>query len=164
MGIDVEQYAFTGKLGYVFPQHKYKSLGLIFSGNIYNNDSYYGLTKYNGNQKSVYANFIYQSIIGTTDHKFRTGLSFSNDNFNEKFNAANYRRNEIVPGAFSKRTAVGSVNMPLNSDQIFGKCRTVLILRVNSSTTPSVNIPNKSNDLITNCTASNYCPYPVKRP
>ncbi len=100
VGIDVEQYAFTGKLGYVFPQHKYKSLGLIFSGNIYNNDSYYGLTKYNGNQKSVYANFIYQSVIGTTDHKFRTGLSFSNDNFNEKFNAANYRRNEIVPGAF----------------------------------------------------------------
>jgi len=104
VGINVEQYAFTGKLGYVFPQHKYKSLGIIFSGNIYNNDSYYGLKKYDGKQKSLYANFIYQSVIGTTDHKFRTGLSFVNDNFNETFQAANYRRNEIVPGAFFEYT------------------------------------------------------------
>ena len=102
--INNEQYAFTGKVGYIFPQHKYKSLGLMFSGNMYNNDSYYGLTKYDGKQKSVYANFIYQSIIGTTDHKFRTGLSFTNDNFNETFNTASYRRNEIVPGAFFEYT------------------------------------------------------------
>lgn len=104
VGIGNEQYAFTGKLGYVFPQHKYKSLGLILSGNIYNNDSYYGIRKYDGRQRSAYANFIYQSIIGTTDHKFRTGLSFTNDNFNETFNNINFRRNEIVPGAFFEYT------------------------------------------------------------
>lgn len=104
VGINTEQYTFTGKLGYVFPQHKYKSLGFIFSGNIFNNDSYYGITKYNGHQKSAYANFIYQSIIGTTDHKFRTGLSFTNDNYNETFNNTNFKRNEIVPGAFFEYT------------------------------------------------------------
>jgi hypothetical protein len=103
-GINNEQYAFTGKLGYIFPQHKYKSLGFIVSANQYNNDSYYGLTKYDGTQKSVYGNFIYQSIIGTTAHKFRTGLSFLNDNFNETFNAAHFSRNEIVPGAFFEYT------------------------------------------------------------
>ncbi|MFV0606402.1 MAG: cation transporter [Niabella sp.] len=100
VGINNEQYAFTGKIGYVFPQHKYKSLGLIFSGNMYNNTSFYGLTQYSGKQKSAYVNFIYQSIIGTTDHKFRTGLSFTNDNFKETFNANLFKRNEIVPGAF----------------------------------------------------------------
>lgn len=103
-GIDVQQYAATGKLGYVFPQQKYKSIGFIFSAVNYKNDSYYGLTKYAGKQNSVYANLIYQSIIGNTAHKFRTGLSFVNDHFNETFNTANYKRNEIVPGTFFEYT------------------------------------------------------------
>lgn len=104
VGIDVQQYAFTGKLGYVFPQQKYKSIGFIFSANSYNNNSYYGLTKYDGKQRSIYANLIYQSIIGTTAHKFRTGLSFANDNYNEKFNTANFKRKEVVPGIFGEYT------------------------------------------------------------
>lgn len=104
VGINTEQYTFTGKLGYVFPQHKYKSLGLIFSGNVFNNSSYYGVRIYNANQKTAYANFIYQSIIGTTDHKFRTGISFINENFNEAIDDVNYKRNEIVPGAFFEYT------------------------------------------------------------
>lgn len=104
VGIHAEQYGFTGKLGYIFPQHKYKSLGLILSGNIYNNDSYYGLNKYTGKQKSVYANFIYQSIIGNTAHKFRTGLSFTNENYDEVFKTNIYKRNEIVPGTFFEYT------------------------------------------------------------
>lgn len=104
VGIDVQQYAFTGKLGYVFPQKKYKSIGFIFSANTYNNNSYYGLTKYSGKQNSIYANLIYQSIIGTTAHKFRTGLSFVNDNYNETYNAANFKRHEIVPGSFFEYT------------------------------------------------------------
>jgi len=104
VGIDVQQYAFTGKLGYVFPQQKYKSIGFIFSANTYNNNSYYGLTKYDAKQNSVYANLIYQSIIGTTSHKFRTGLSFSNDNFNETYNIKDFKRHEIVPGTFFEYT------------------------------------------------------------
>ncbi|MBS1638950.1 MAG: TonB-dependent receptor [Bacteroidetes bacterium] len=107
VGIDVQQYGVTGKLGYVFPQQKYKSIGFIFSANNYNNNSYYGLTKYDGKQNSIYANLIYQSIIGTTMHKFRTGLSFANDNYNETFNAINYKRIETVPGAFFEYTYTG---------------------------------------------------------
>ncbi|MBN8857484.1 MAG: TonB-dependent receptor [Sphingobacteriales bacterium] len=82
-----EQYTLTGKLGYVFPGHKYKSLGLIFSGNIFNNQSVYGLSEYTGRQKNFYANFIYQSIIGTTAHKYRAGLSLSNEHYNEIYTA-----------------------------------------------------------------------------
>ncbi len=104
VGIDVNQYAFTGKLGYVFPAEKYKSIGFIFSANEYNNHSYYGLTQYTGKQGSVYANLIYQSIIGSTIHKFRTGLSFSNDRYNETYNALHFERRETVPGAFFEYT------------------------------------------------------------
>lgn len=104
MGIDVEQYAVTGKIGYVFPRHKYKSLGLIFSAGRYNNNAYYGLTQYSGKQKSLYASFIYQSVIGNTNHKFRTGLNFSNENYNETYKQQHFTRNEIVPGAFFEYT------------------------------------------------------------
>jgi outer membrane receptor for ferrienterochelin and colicins len=104
VGIEVEQYAFAGKLGYVFPQQKYKSIGFIFFANAFNNNSFYGLTKYEAKQNSIYANLIYQSIIGTTAHKFRTGLSFTNDNYNEVVNATNFKRHEIVPGTFFEYT------------------------------------------------------------
>jgi len=104
LGLHAEQYTATGKLGYVFPRYKYKSLGLVFSASQYHNDAYYGLTQYNGRQKSLYANFIYQSIIGNTNHKYRTGLSFSNENYKEHFNLQHFSRNEIVPGAFFEYT------------------------------------------------------------
>ncbi|MFP5042710.1 TonB-dependent receptor domain-containing protein [Parasediminibacterium sp. JCM 36343] len=104
VGIDVAQYEAFGKLGYVFSGKKYKSIGFIFSAKNYTNNAYYGLTKYDGRQSSLYANLIYQSIIGTTEHKFRTGLSFSNDNYNETFASTIYKRVETVPGAFFEYT------------------------------------------------------------
>ncbi len=104
VGIDVEQYAFMGKLGYVFPTNEYKSVGLILSGTRYDNDSYYGLTKYTGTQNSMYANLIYQNIIRSPVHKFRTGLSLINDDYKEQINADNFDRKEVVPGAFIEYT------------------------------------------------------------
>jgi outer membrane receptor for ferrienterochelin and colicin len=38
--------------------------------------------------------------IGYTGHKFKTGVSFSYDKYNEDFNLKNYKRKEVVPGAF----------------------------------------------------------------
>jgi outer membrane receptor for ferrienterochelin and colicin len=66
----------------------------------HNQNSYFGLTSYNGNQKNFYSNLIYQSIIGHTGHKFKTGISFVYDKYNEDFNHTNYNRKEVVPGAF----------------------------------------------------------------
>lgn len=104
VGINVRQYLATGKLGYVFPQQKYKSIGFIISTVNYENNSYYGLTRYAGKQNSLYANLIYQSVIGNTSHKFRTGFSFVKDHFDETFNTVNYKRNEIIPGTFFEYT------------------------------------------------------------
>ncbi|HOZ85708.1 MAG TPA: TonB-dependent receptor [Niabella sp.] len=104
VSITSKQYNFTTKLGYVFPQHKYKSLGLILSAGHYDNEAYYGLTNYDGKQNTIYGNLIYQSIIGNTNHKFKTGFSFSNENYQEKFDAKSFDRNEIIPGAFFEYT------------------------------------------------------------
>ena len=100
LGINTERYEAFGKIGYVFPEKKYQSIGLQLSAFDHKQDSYFGLTTYNGKQKNLYANLIYQSIINNDAHKFKTGLSFSNDDYKEQFNATDYTRNELVPGAF----------------------------------------------------------------
>ncbi|MFY8165951.1 MAG: TonB-dependent receptor plug domain-containing protein, partial [Sediminibacterium sp.] len=104
LGINTERYEFFGKLGYVFPQQQYKSIGLQLNVIDHKQDAYFGLTNYKGKQETFYGNLIYQSIINSTIHKFRTGLSFQYDNYNEDFKLINYQRKEMVPGAFFEYT------------------------------------------------------------
>lgn len=104
VGINTERYEAFGKIGYVFPQKVYKSIGLQIAAINHTQASYFGLTNYNAKQQSFYSNLIYQSIIGTTAHKFRTGLSFQYDKYNEDFKLINYQRTEIVLGGFFEYT------------------------------------------------------------
>ncbi|HEY4206997.1 MAG TPA: TonB-dependent receptor [Puia sp.] len=104
VGINTERYEAFGKIGYVFPEKKYKSLGLQLSALNHSQKDYFGLTSYNAKQQGLYANFIYQSIIGNTNHKFRAGLSFQYDHYDETFNLAGFKRKEAVPGAFFEYT------------------------------------------------------------
>jgi outer membrane receptor for ferrienterochelin and colicins len=104
LGINTERYEAFAKIGYVFPRKKYKSIGLQLAAIGHQQDAYFGLTTYNAKQQNFYANLIYQSIISTTAHKFRTGISFLHDRYNEDFKAVNYHRTENVPGAFFEYT------------------------------------------------------------
>jgi len=104
LGIKTERYEGFAKIGYVFPEKKYKSIGLQLAAFDHRQDSYFGLTRYDATQENFYANLIYQSIIGTTTHKFRTGLSFTSDNYHEDLNTRTYKRTEAVPGAFFEYT------------------------------------------------------------
>ena len=104
LGINTKRYEGFAKIGYVFPAKKYKSIGLQLSTFNHQQDSYFGLTEYNAEQRNFYANLIYQSIIGNTNHKFRTGLSFVSDKYDEDFKSINFKRTETVPGAFFEYT------------------------------------------------------------
>ncbi|PWT99895.1 MAG: TonB-dependent receptor [Bacteroidetes bacterium] len=104
LGINTRRYEAFGKLGYVFPEKKYKSIGLQVSAFDHSQHSYFGLTNYDAHQQNFYSNLIYQSIIHSTINKFRTGLSFVYDRYNEDFKSENYKRNEIVSGAFFEYT------------------------------------------------------------
>src|SRR5690606_4000320 len=74
LGIDIDRYEAFAKIGYVFPEKRYQSIGLQLSAFDHRQDSYFGLIQYDAHQSNFYANLIYQSIIGNSDHKFRTGL------------------------------------------------------------------------------------------
>ncbi|MFM6926226.1 MAG: TonB-dependent receptor domain-containing protein [Ferruginibacter sp.] len=104
LGINTERYEGFAKIGYIFPAKKYKSIGFQTALISHKQDSYFGLTAYNARQQSFYSNLIYQSIIRTTVHKFRTGISFLYDQYDENFKALQYKRNEIVPGIFGEYT------------------------------------------------------------
>lgn len=113
LGINIQRYEAFSKLGYVFPEKKYKSIGLQVSAFDHKQNSYFGLAGYDAHQQNFYSNLIYQSIINNTIHKFRTGLSFVYDKYNEDFNTTNYRRTEIVPGAFFEYTYTPSTKFDI---------------------------------------------------
>lgn len=104
LGINTKRYEAFAKIGYVFPEKRYKSFGLQLSAFRHEQDSYFGLTIYNAKQNNFYGNLIYQSIIGNSNHKFRTGLSLVSDQYNELFRSDKYKRTETVPGAFFEYT------------------------------------------------------------
>lgn len=104
IGINTRRYEGFAKLGYIFPGKKYKSAGLQLSAFRHDQDSYFGLHSYNAEQQNIYANLVYQSIIGNTAHKFRTGMSFAADEYDEVFNNTVYKRKENVPGGFFEYT------------------------------------------------------------
>ena len=92
------------KIGKVFENKPYASMGFQLSGVIHRQDSYFGLTDYLADQQSLYSNLIYQSILGSTNHQYRTGLSFQADSYEETVGIEQYQRRELVPGAFLEYT------------------------------------------------------------
>ncbi|MEI6184683.1 MAG: TonB-dependent receptor [Bacteroidota bacterium] len=104
LALKTERYEVFAKLGYVFPKKKYKSIGFQVAAFKHNQDDYFGFTDYSGVQHNVYGNLIYQSIINSTIHKFRTGLSFLYDDYKEVLDTNHFVRKEIVPGAFGEYT------------------------------------------------------------
>jgi outer membrane receptor protein involved in Fe transport len=115
--INTERAEFTGKLGYQFKEQPYKSFGLQFNYTFHDHQSYYGFNVHNANEKSAYTNLIYQSIIGNTSHKFKTGLSLMYDEYVETLARAyvssppaDFSRTEVVPGAFGEYSYDNHIN------------------------------------------------------
>ena len=71
------------KMGYVNPNIPYQSLGFQFSYTNFSQGSDFGFNIHDVDQKSIYANLVYNSIIGDTRHKIKTGISFSYDKYDE---------------------------------------------------------------------------------
>tara|TARA_R110001592_G_scaffold237875_2_gene497123 strand:+ start:2453 stop:4696 length:2244 start_codon:yes stop_codon:yes gene_type:complete len=98
--IDTKRFETSAKLGYVFPEIPYQSFGFQIAYSNHQQDSYFGLNVYDIQHESVYSNLIFNSIIGDTRTKFKTGISFTHDNFDELVNTTNYTRKETDFGAF----------------------------------------------------------------
>jgi outer membrane receptor for ferrienterochelin and colicin len=98
--IDTKRFETSAKLGYVFPELPFQSIGFQAAYSNHQQDSYFGLNRYDISHESVYSNLIFNSIIGDTRNKFKTGLSFTYDKYNELVNATDFSRKEDSFGAF----------------------------------------------------------------
>lgn len=94
----------SAKTGYVFPGRSWRSIGTQVSGEYHRQASNFGPRVYNGTQEFFRANVLYASIIGNTNHKFTTGMSFIHDAYDEELDSLRFTRTEQVPGAFFEYT------------------------------------------------------------
>lgn len=111
MNVSTRKAEAFAKVGLVYPEFKYRSMGLQLSANFHEQNSTFGRTAYDAEQRSGYANYIYQSILGDTRHKFKTGLSFLYDEYNEVLDSNRFERLERVPGSFFEYTFAPNPNL-----------------------------------------------------
>ena len=102
--INTERLDIATKLGYVFKDLPYQSIGFQNAFNSHNQQSYYGLNNYNIKQNSYYSNLIFNSIISNTRNKFATGLNFTLDQYHEQLIAKDWSRTDQSVGAFFEYT------------------------------------------------------------
>lgn len=102
--INTERFDFTSKVGYIFEDMPYQSIGFQNAFSNHNQQSYFGLNQYNIKQQSYYSNLIFNSIISNTMHKFATGLNFTYDKYSEFVNLVDVSRIDNSAGVFFEYT------------------------------------------------------------
>jgi len=111
--INTKRLDVSTKLGYVFKDMPYQSIGFQNAFTTHNQQSYFGLSQYNIKQNSYYSNLIFNSIINNTMHKFATGLNFTLDNYQELVTTQDWSRTDNSLGVFFEYTYDNSDNFSL---------------------------------------------------
>ena len=98
--INTRRFDTSLKLGYVFPELPFQSIGFQTAYSLHKQDSYFGFNQYNINHESIYSNMLFNSILGDTQNKFKTGITFAYDGYQEWVNNQDYSRVDASTGAF----------------------------------------------------------------
>ena len=98
--INTRRFDTSLKLGYVFPELPFQSFGFQTAYSLHKQDSYFGFRTYDINHESIFTSLLFNSIIGDTRNKFKTGISFAYDGYDEVVTATDYSREDSSVGAF----------------------------------------------------------------
>ncbi len=83
-GMNTDRVQIIGKLGYMGFEKAYQSFGSQYTLTYQNMNGNFGSQKiYNGVQKSLYINTLYETIIDNTMHKLRVGANYILNDYNE---------------------------------------------------------------------------------
>lgn len=93
-----------GKVGYFGFAKPYQSMGLVWNAAYHRLSNTYGLSDHRGDQRSAYLNWLYASIIGTTDHQFTVGTTYRLDEIDEQLSDRIFDRTDRTLSAFGEYT------------------------------------------------------------
>jgi len=88
------------KLGYLFPNSEFASIGTQWKVAYKTINYQFGDRAYVADQSSAYFNFIYENIIGNTNHHYKTGASWTYDELDEELVDFDFLRKEWSSGAY----------------------------------------------------------------
>lgn len=100
INIDTKHLDLFTKNGFIFNDEPYTSLGLILNGHFHDQNSLFGLRQYDAEQKSFYANLLFETKTEDEVHSVTLGGSYVFDQYKEGFDSLNYFRKESRPGLF----------------------------------------------------------------
>lgn len=95
----IDLFGKVGLLGFDKPG---TSVGFIYNASWHKTDNTFGNTWYRGDQMHLYANLMYQTILGTTDHKLNMGINYQLNDYDEFLDDTDFSRKEIMPGAYAE--------------------------------------------------------------
>jgi hypothetical protein len=91
-----------------FLKKPYNSIGLIYNGKYQEVNARFGNRIFSGTEKRLYFNSIFQSIIGNSNHTYKTGVSGVYSDIEQQLDSLSNDRLEIVPGAYFEYTYTGA--------------------------------------------------------
>jgi hypothetical protein len=104
-----------GKTGWMFKDHQFRSLGVVYYAKYHEFDAVFGNRSLVADERRGYLNIMYEDILGSTMHIIKAGASLVYDDLNqimsddipqESIERA-LIRTEIVPGAYTEYTYSG---------------------------------------------------------
>ncbi len=104
--LKMNKYEFYGKVGKVFDEEGFESVGFQYSILRHEVDNVFGLKSTQQTHNGLFLNLLYQKKIFSKQEYIKTGLSLTTDNIEESVNGfstdATFDRTEIIPGAFAE--------------------------------------------------------------
>ncbi|RYM35072.1 TonB-dependent receptor [Brumimicrobium glaciale] len=105
-----------GKTGFLFKEDLFSSIGVVYYMKYNELNTVFGNRSLDATEKRGYVNAMHETILGNTNHKLKSGLSFvyddlvqtMEDNLPNDTTIRNFNRTEIVPGVFTEYTFTGS--------------------------------------------------------
>lgn len=93
-----------GKTAFFFEGRPYQNIALLYSANWYDQNGFFGLKQYSGEQLSFNGSLLFQSIIKTTNHGIVAGGNIHTDYYNEDLDHLSLTDQEWNTGVFVEYT------------------------------------------------------------
>jgi outer membrane receptor for ferrienterochelin and colicins len=102
VNIDNEKWDVFSKSGYVFKHRVKTSMGLQANYLRHSQKNVFGSQQFDAQQQTLYLNYLFESYLFNTNHTYKLGASFLNDNIDETYRLFRFKRNESATGVFGE--------------------------------------------------------------